>query len=287
MPSDDRTYRPWRERLAVALHLIERRDRQPSSVVVVASTPRTGSTLLCRTLNRTGVVGELHEALNNRSLLRAARRWGAPKARPWSLAAHAWRRRRMEDFSDWYPFSRRSLRRYLFVVGRRRQTPNGVFAFKVHGLQFQKTLHRHGIDLHQWGVPVTWLRIRRRDRVAQAVSNARALQTTQFIHTQTTRGAAKYDAELIADCLEQNTLGEAFWDEYLPANGITPIEVWYEDLAADPTGEFRRVLDALGHPDAEVPVPATERQGDSLNREWIERFRRERPDLVAALETPR
>ena len=58
--------------------------------------------------------------------------------------------------------------------------------------------------------------------------------------------------------------------------GLVPHEVSYEDLAADPVGVTRGVLDVLG-----LKLPATgtitvrhRRQADDLNADWIARFRR-------------
>src|SRR5262249_49657623 len=71
------------------------------------------------------------------------------------------------------------------------------------------------------------------------------------------------------------------WRRWFVANEIEPLHVVYEELAADPTGEVRRVLEHVGidvPPDL-VAVPRTERQADAVNTEWIERYRAAAPSI--------
>jgi len=261
-----------RERVAVGLRLIERRDRPPVRVVLIASIPRSGSNLLCRGLAASGAVGQPYEALNSADILRTARRWGTPSVRPWNLLPSVRQRQLAATRHLWYPFDGRSLRRYLLMVARRRQSPNGVFAMKIHGEHLAHTMEHHGIGTDVWGAPVTWIRIGRHDLVAQAVSLTRASQTRQFLAHQRAVAEPHYDAAAIRTNLQRIEDETAYWDHYFATIGDQPIEVWYEDLAADPQGELRRILDALGYPDAPAPPAQIPRQGDQLNRDWIERF---------------
>lgn len=281
MPPSDRTgapqpsYRPWRERVAVALRLIERRDQPPTRVVIVAATPRSGSSMLCRTLRATGALGPTFEVLNHPDLLRFAFVWGVPHAPLTHQARQYLVRRRSPADAQPYPYDETSVRRYLQMVARRRLAADGTFGVKIQGLQFADTMQRLSIGPDVWGVPVTWVHLRRRDRIAQAVSLAKAHQTRQFSAAGRARGEAHYRADLIRIALRDLERGNAVWDSYFPAQGITPIEVWYEDLSADPEGEMRRVLDGIGRNDLTPHPPVTARQFDRTNEEWIERFKRD------------
>lgn len=59
------------------------------------------------------------------------------------------------------------------------------------------------------------------------------------------------------------------------AADATPIEVWYEDLAADYQGVARRVVAELGIgvPEGLVLGPGVmTQQADQLTEEWVQRF---------------
>lgn len=270
------THVPIRERVAVAARLVDRRDRPPTRVVIIATTPRTGSTLLGRTLGATGLVGNPDEYLLPVLVWNRARRWGVPRV-PIGQTVRFLRegKHRAWNEYDYFPFTARSTRNFLLVAGRREQSANGVFALKVHHSNFHVAMECNGITPDLWGAPVTWLRTRRRDRLAQAVSLVRAEQTKQFSHRMPARGEARYDRTAIVDAMARIETQERGWDTYFTAHGIDPLVVLHEELSADHHGTMTRVLEHLGHLGVAVPPPAIERQGDHLNAEWIERFTRE------------
>jgi LPS sulfotransferase NodH len=64
------------------------------------------------------------------------------------------------------------------------------------------------------------------------------------------------------------------WRARFDANGVTPLDVRYEAVAADPDGEARRALDFLGvDAPAERLVPRMRHVGDAENVDWAARFR--------------
>jgi LPS sulfotransferase NodH len=166
-------------------------------------------------------------------------------------------------------------------------TSNGSFGCKLTFPALQVVLRRLRL-MHGDGLPdvpllarafpnpvFVWLR--RRDVVAQAVSWARALQTGQWISSQTERGEPVYDFDLIEDRPRTIRAEEGKWSDWFARNGIAATEVVYEDVLADPRGEVERVLAPLG-----VELPAgvelrpyegEARQGDGLNAEWARRYR--------------
>jgi LPS sulfotransferase NodH len=55
---------------------------------------------------------------------------------------------------------------------------------------------------------------------------------------------------------------------------IAPLELWYEDVLADPAGVLEAVAGYLGvdiDPAARVKVPPIERQSQQGSREWARR----------------
>lgn len=161
-------------------------------------------------------------------------------------------------------------------IAQRNTSPDGTFGLKVMWSSLNVALLRHHLDLDVLDLPITWVRIRRVDDIAQAVSLARAHQTKQWVHTAPERRAPRYDADLIADQLFTIRDHEAGWDEYMAARGVTPYAVTYEQLDADYDTVLRGVFDHLGSVDRAIPPRQTERQADQRNVEWAQRFRAER-----------
>lgn len=218
---------------------------------LVASTPRTGSTLLCRALWDTCRVGAPKEYCNPMQLRDWAVRAGSRSHRLLTgplvgLAGRGW--------------SRGRLQRHLDLVEGLRTGPTGWFGMKVHRHHFER-----------WGgfEADVVVRIVRDDRLAQAVSWARARQTNRWADFQTEQVRPRYSRRLIQRCLEAIEADEGAWARQFPQAEV----LTYEGLVSDLNGTVGRVLTRLGE-HSSVPVQATLTvQADALNQEWAERFR--------------
>jgi LPS sulfotransferase NodH len=216
---------------------------------VICSTPRTGSGLLSGGLTTTGVAGMPTEYLNG-----------------WLLKAYL-RRSGAGSFSS---------SEYWRFMEARYTTPNGVFGTKLHYDQLvavyrttprQVAFLRHFNDI---------IHISRRNKVAQAVSWAKALQTDSYTSEISPLRSAHYDAPLIARRLAAALTGEQSWERLFRLARRAPHRVFYEDLAGDFDGTVRRILQVMGLSAPEVELhPRLDRQGDGLNEEWIARFARD------------
>jgi LPS sulfotransferase NodH len=80
-----------------------------------------------------------------------------------------------------------------------------------------------------------YLLLRRRDKLAQAVSLFAANTTGKYISDgSTTDDALKFDKAEIARDLLQCCVGEAHLAYFYALHSIQPYELWYEDMIADP-----------------------------------------------------
>jgi len=126
----------------------------------------------------------------------------------------------------------------------------------------------------------TWfLRLVRRDIVAQAVSLAKAAQTQQWHVTDRPRRAAAYDAARIVKALKTIATGDQQLTRYAKRTGRPCRTLTYEDISG---GDLSPILAAghlLGLPrrkgDAGVAHRSVERMGDAINDEWRARFAEE------------
>jgi LPS sulfotransferase NodH len=257
---------------------------RPTSAYLVCATPRSGSTLLCETLRATGVAGrpaEHFEILRHSGLPRQPREYFEDVRDPGVLERLAPLRSGTPDAEAAAAWRNRILR-----AGT---TENGVWGGKLMWGHVSDVVARArrldglaGADLltvlHALlGEDVRLVFVTRRDRVAQAVSLWRALQTQSW--RKDGAHAADADAEYrfagIDHLVRQLDAHEAAWRRWFLDNGVAPLELVYEQLSDDLAGGVDRVLHALELPRTEVPPAPLRRQRDARSREWAERYRRE------------
>ena len=140
----------------------------PPRSYVIASTPRTGSTLLCRGLWDTGLVGAPKEYFNPTQLRDWEVRLGAFPSRLWHFPLRGPAR----VFAGRRGWTRERLAAHWQRVRTRRSGANGWCGLKLH--RHHRELLLAGIELEELLGDLRWIRIRRRDRLAQAVSWSRA-----------------------------------------------------------------------------------------------------------------
>jgi len=217
---------------------------------LVCSSPRCGSTYFCELLASTGVLGIPREYLN------VAGGWGQLD------------RKRPTD-----------LRLLLDRVLRAGSTPNGIYALKVHADHFAAIAAV--VDPVRTLPNMKFVRIRRRDILAQAISWSRAEQTHQFRATDRQTHVPTYDATGIRTFLRLLIEQDARWERMFAEVGCMPLEIEYESLVEDPQRDVTRVATLMG---LTQPVPIAPRrvkvtiQRDQLNAEWRSRFLAETGD---------
>ncbi len=239
--------------------------------LLVCATPRSGSTLLCALLDGTGVAGrpqEFFERLAHSGLPRQPREYFEGVEDPRLLELLAPTDPGTPDPGDPIP--------QALAEGT---TPNGVFAAKLmwtHLLDLAGRLGRPAdAALFAGRVPEPrYVHVTRRDKVAQAVSLWRAVQTRAWRAGEVTEnGTAVYHAGAIGYLAGQLTDHDDAWRTWFVANGIDPLTIVYEELADDTRGATAAVLDHVGVGPAEVPEPPLRRQGDDRSARWVERYR--------------
>jgi LPS sulfotransferase NodH len=119
--------------------------------------------------------------------------------------------------------------------------------------------------------------LRRRDRVAQTVSYARATLSGVWRKEQESEAAPAPDYS--QEALESAERGIAFqeevWARMFDDLRVEPLELWHEDVLAGPAAAAQRVAGYLGvkiDPDAAIEVPPIEKQSEGDASEWIERY---------------
>jgi LPS sulfotransferase NodH len=259
---------------------------------IVCATPRSGSTLLCELLKSTGVAGRPEEYFEARF------ETGLPP-HPGDYLAGLPRTGvgirddatppRAPTYSSLQGLG--SYREHLVRVFALGTTENGVFATKLmwrhlpdlRALAAQLPEY-HGLGVHELlgellhDPDYVWMT--RRDKVRQAVSLWRALQTRTWRHEHPREAQTptnlRYSFEGIDHLARSLTDEDQQWGEYFEASGLRPIRVVYEDdLEHDRTGTVAAVL---RHLEIEVPdgwhaSEPTQRQADALSADWVAAYR--------------
>jgi LPS sulfotransferase NodH len=196
---------------------------------LIATIPRTGSSLLCELLRRNGL--------------------GDPK----------------EHFNYWFGNSgfcfalanATPTEQYLEAM-EARDTRDGVFSTKIMAdwLEYMRGNMRtptpHDGAMFQTlfpGRPVIFLT--RQDRVLQAISMVRAKKSEQFWRFKD-ESPANWDGKInlleIHQHISFTVTSEGRWRTLFHQAGITPLHLTYEELTADPSATLVRIFSHLGRP---------------------------------------
>jgi LPS sulfotransferase NodH len=229
----------------------------PRITFLLASVPRAGSTLFSHNLWRTGCLGAPLEYLN------------FDPAGPYFFAAAS---------AD----AQRDLWRSVL---RRRTSPNGVFALKAFPTQLQALHGRNPALLADVlatmlprGGPRRIVYLRRRDRVAQTVSLARAAMTGVWRKEQEGReaGPPEYSLEALEAAERGIAFQEELWEKMLRDLAVEPLRMWHEDVLADRAAAAERVAAYVGveiDPAAAVDIPQIVKQSRGDADDWAARYR--------------
>ena len=281
----------------------------PSRSYLVCATPRSGSTLVCQALKATGVAGrpeEYFEALRHSGRPRRPEEYfGGMDDR--SVLDHLGERTVGDDPQPRSPlWSRAAYDRYLDWAMETGTTDNGVFGAKLMWGYFEDFVSLLRNVPRYRDVPlehlmttvfpeVTFIRVVRANKIRQAVSLWKAVQTATWREQDAIQSASvglddseppyksfirdhrpqlRFHYNAIAHLLDGILQEEASWDAFFEHCGITPILVLYENFAADYETSTVRVLERLrlSLPEAFAFEPRMKRQSDGINDDWARRF---------------
>jgi trehalose 2-sulfotransferase len=247
---------------------------------VIASTPRSGSSLLAAGLVATGVAGRPEEYFTPDYI-------GAYK-KDLNLPANC------------------SWDEYLSKVMEFAATDNGVRGVKIHWRHVVSLAQALGLGddpgvvLERLFPTAVFVNIVRVDRRAQAISLFRAETTGEWFRSDGASGSARswglyldrpLSGEAVADLpspaptfeqiveIESSLdVEQAAWTNYFTTRRPAVLTVQYEELDANYSGEIARVLQFLGADPAHaagLPKPPLERQSDHVNESWRQLIDRE------------
>jgi trehalose 2-sulfotransferase len=274
----------------------------PDHAYIVCSTQRSGSTYLCRLLASTQVAGDPQEYFEARA------ETGLPPHPSFFLAGLPRTGAGVRDEpsppdAPEYSDLRRvdGWRAHLERTFRLGTTANGVFGTKLMWNQMPD-LEQHANALPELaglagsellermfsGPSYVW--IRRRDKVRQAISLWRALQTRVWRRRDQVSDDAgalqlHYSFDAIEHLRRRLSSDDEAWGRFFAGSGFEPLDLRYEeDVEPDPGDAVARVLAHVGvEPPARwTPDTPTLRQSDGLNDAWRAAYDRDAAVRVTA-----
>lgn len=209
----------------------------------ICTAARSGSNLLCQWLASTGMLGRPLEYFN------------APG------------RRALDDPN--YPDDRGA--QIDWILGT--ATPNGVHGVKLFSGDQQ--LVSPSTD-QTTRLPVCfYVYLERRDRLGQAISWVRAIQTQQYRSTQPIRGSISYDGAAIRQRLDAIDREHQLWSDFFCRHRLQPLCLVYEDALENPQGAVDRIaagLDLIERAVIDHSTVDLAIQRDASTAEWRTRY---------------
>jgi LPS sulfotransferase NodH len=243
----------------------------PRRTLVICSHPRSGTTLLGEALHRAGGLGLPLEYFHRGFRPHFERRWEAA-----------------------------DLKAYVRAVHHHRTDPSGVLSVKLFWQDVEELAHEidpagqpafgqtppesQAADAYRRQAALiadifpnpTWVYLRRRDRVRQAVSALVAGQTGVWrsVSGQAAGPAAEpaYDFDRLSVLMGLGDYCHRHWQAFFAALGLRPYELTYEALTGAYETTVRALLRAVGADRVEVPPPRLHRQSNALTEAIALRF---------------
>lgn len=242
---------------------------------VICTSPRSGSTLLCRLLAATRVAGNPESYFHRPSIqdwlaeFRLTPDAGASERDVLDLIFQA---AIAEGRGETGIFGLRLQRHSFDFFTRKLGVLHPARSSDVHRFQaaFQRTLFVH---------------LTRHDKIEQAVSYVKAQQSGLWhmapdgteLERLSPHREPTYDSAELRACVETMTAHDLDWEHWFEAEAIEPLRLSYEALAAEPSEALRRVLERLGvHTEAANGItPGVRKLADASSHDWVTRLRSE------------
>lgn len=174
---------------------------------------------------------------------------------------------------------------------------NNIWAGIIHRCHYNRTLQTlrelsgiKGIDdyttLFKIFPNIKFIYLHRIDKIAQAVSLEKAIQSEQWcIHHSNKKEQknVRYNQKRIEQNIKNLYLADSEWSRFYQLNRINPVYITYEELKKDPIPQINKICQLLNietPQNIETVLNSTalpKRQSNQINREWIERFLKTNP----------
>ncbi|MEO9822552.1 MAG: Stf0 family sulfotransferase [Paracoccaceae bacterium] len=248
---------------------------KPYKSYVICTSPRSGSTMLCKMLSETGTAGRPDSYFHTPSI-------------PEWLSSF--------DLGKNTFDTEKSTLKAIFEAAQNQGTgTTGVFGLRLQGqslpffLKQLKKLHPERPNDRQrintvFGETL-FIHLTRTSKLDQAVSLVKAFQSglwhlasdgTEIERTAQPKPLVYDDVSITRELECMNALEDA-WIKWFAQQKLNPLRVTYAELSERPKATLARILNALGQPIVNVQdtTIGVAKLADQTNQEWADRFRAE------------
>lgn len=243
---------------------------------ILCTSPRSGSTLLCKLLAASGVAGAPRSYFHKPSLAAWIEYFDLPPQGD---------RSPRDTLVDIVSAARAQGRAKTTLFGLRLQRGSAPFFFDQLALLHPKAPTDKARFEAAFG-RTCFVHLTREDKLDQAISYVKAEQSGLWhqapdgteIERLSPPAEPVYDADRLQTQINRFTQFDADWQAWFSAQSITPCRITYSDLAADPQSTLRTLLKTLGQDPiaADAVQPAVAKLADTINQSWAARFRADR-----------
>lgn len=227
------------------------RKKTTESILIIFSTPRSGSTYLCNLLQANDLCCT-HEYFQLEQYLPIlAQRWGC-------IA---------DNLID--------RRKYIQSLFEMRTADNGWLGINLHSHHI-KTFERFRKFLPE-SICIHYMHLIRRDTLAQAISFEIAEQTGQWTSFFKEKAEPIYNFPSISAKVKNISDGNFFINTYIRNNKLSCAEIYYEDLLG---GMAPGIFEIFQRVDPLLKKSPTKKQSCDINEDWKIRFQ---SDLLLAV----
>lgn len=247
---------------------------------IICSSPRSGSTLLCKLLAATDKTGKPDSHFHRQSI-------------------HDW----VSDYKiskNKFTTDRELLAAIFHAARERGEGGTGMFGLRLQRQSFDYFTEKLHIlcpglscdadRIHKAFGHTLFIHLTRHNKLQQAISLVKATQTGLWhrapdgteLERQSAPQEPVYDASAIATQLSEFTDMDQQWNSWFAKESLAPFRLSYEQLSENPTDILADVVERLGLDREicnEISLPVS-KLADATNKSWEKRFQNEAQHLL-------
>ncbi|MGB8842753.1 MAG: Stf0 family sulfotransferase [Aliidongia sp.] len=249
----------------------------PRQSYIICATPRSGSHLLAGGLSSTAACGFPVERFPR----------VLSGAKPTATQLDSWVTRAPDEVSYDHELDTAYIKEILELG----TTKNGVFGVTIHWFQLQDAIHRIGAyvgnkelspsAMLSEALPnLSFIWLTRRDKVAQAVSWYKAIESGNYVkrrdyHETSATAEIPFDFKRISAYLSALKSSDNGWKYFFKQADVRPLLIEYEVLVNNYRDTINTVLNFLQIDTKNLIIdePKYQKLADDQSREWIEKFK--------------
>jgi LPS sulfotransferase NodH len=218
--------------------------KSPERTLIIASSPRSGSSYFCQLLDTTGLTRMTEEYFEEKVYL--DRGLACP-----------------------------TVAEKMVRIDRMSRTESNLISIKLFP-NHMATVLKHGLIESAFCNP-HYVFLRREDFLGQAISFARASMTDKWTSQEEGRAVELvYNDAAILAAIRRLARLDAWWETFFATRDVPLLRLSYETVEAEPAGSMAAAINFFGFDPKLYPAEPTEvtlsRQRDAVSEEWRARF---------------